>query len=198
MPAVKNVGEPCAGEPHARFDVAAGGNQASRLRRTAQAPPADPTRPATDPWGTFNLKAMKTKALARVRKREPMNPKAGREKKVANCMGESWDRSCPPAQAQETLNLDQEQAAQAEMAPHKAKEMQNRRKLRILNVPKKNDGLSNKAPREIGANKVRGHIGQNSVVDRSTDSTHGVAGLPRTACALSSRVTDWPSRSESK
>ena len=27
MPAVKNVGEPCAGEPHARFDVAAGGNQ---------------------------------------------------------------------------------------------------------------------------------------------------------------------------
>ena len=43
MPAVKNVGEPCAGEPHARFDVAAGGNQASRLRRAAQAPPADPT-----------------------------------------------------------------------------------------------------------------------------------------------------------
>ncbi len=27
MPAVKNVGEPCAGEPHARIDVAAGGNQ---------------------------------------------------------------------------------------------------------------------------------------------------------------------------
>ena len=27
MPAVKNVGEPCAGEPHARFEVAAGGNQ---------------------------------------------------------------------------------------------------------------------------------------------------------------------------
>ena len=26
MPAVKGVGEPCAGEPHARFDVAAGGN----------------------------------------------------------------------------------------------------------------------------------------------------------------------------
>jgi RNA-directed DNA polymerase len=33
----------CAGEPHARFDAAAGGNQASRLRRAAQAPPADPT-----------------------------------------------------------------------------------------------------------------------------------------------------------
>src|SRR6266540_3079180 len=27
MPAVKNVGEPCAGEPHARFEVAAGGNR---------------------------------------------------------------------------------------------------------------------------------------------------------------------------
>jgi Fe-S-cluster-containing hydrogenase component 2 len=45
MPAVKNVGEPCAGEPHARIEVAAGGNQASRAstRRAAQAPPADPT-----------------------------------------------------------------------------------------------------------------------------------------------------------
>jgi ketosteroid isomerase-like protein len=31
MPTVKNVGEPCAREPHARFEVAAGGNQASRL-----------------------------------------------------------------------------------------------------------------------------------------------------------------------
>src|SRR5713101_9886454 len=27
MPAVKDVGEPCAGEPHARFEVAAGGNR---------------------------------------------------------------------------------------------------------------------------------------------------------------------------
>ena len=44
MPAVKNVGEPCAGEPHARIDAAAGGNQASRLRRAAQAPLADPTK----------------------------------------------------------------------------------------------------------------------------------------------------------
>ncbi len=33
----------CAGEPHARFDAAAGGNQASRQVRAAQAPPADPT-----------------------------------------------------------------------------------------------------------------------------------------------------------
>ena len=45
MPAVKNVGEPCAGEPHARFEVAAGRNQTSRAstRRTVQAPLADPT-----------------------------------------------------------------------------------------------------------------------------------------------------------
>jgi hypothetical protein len=47
MPTVKNVGEPCAGKSHARFEVAAGGNQASRLRRAAQAPLADPT--ATPP-----------------------------------------------------------------------------------------------------------------------------------------------------
>ncbi|MFZ0976065.1 MAG: hypothetical protein WAN22_27835, partial [Solirubrobacteraceae bacterium] len=33
---MKDVGEPCAGEPHARFDVAAGGNQASRQRRAAR------------------------------------------------------------------------------------------------------------------------------------------------------------------
>ena len=47
MPTVKNVGEPCAGEPHARFEVAAGGNQASRAStcRGAQAPLADPTYP---------------------------------------------------------------------------------------------------------------------------------------------------------
>jgi len=36
MPAVKNVGEPCAGEPHARFEVAAGGNQTSRASTAAR------------------------------------------------------------------------------------------------------------------------------------------------------------------
>ena len=44
MPAVKGVGEPCAGEPHARFEVAAGGDRcqsATAARRVA--PPADPT-----------------------------------------------------------------------------------------------------------------------------------------------------------
>jgi hypothetical protein len=49
MPAVKNVGEPCAGEPHARIEVAAGGNLTSRAStcRAVQAPLANPTvRPA--------------------------------------------------------------------------------------------------------------------------------------------------------
>jgi len=44
MPAVNGVGEPCAGEPHARIEVAAGGNRnqsATAARRVA--PPADPT-----------------------------------------------------------------------------------------------------------------------------------------------------------
>jgi len=43
MPAVKGVGEPCAGEPHARIDAAAGGNWRSvgHAVRTL-APPADP------------------------------------------------------------------------------------------------------------------------------------------------------------
>ena len=50
MPTVKNVGEPCAGKSHARFEVAAGGNQASRLRRAAQAPLADPTTPRHRGW----------------------------------------------------------------------------------------------------------------------------------------------------
>src|SRR3954465_4863555 len=51
MPAVKNVGEPCAGEPHARFEVAAGGNRTSRAitRRGAPAPPPAPPPPAALP-----------------------------------------------------------------------------------------------------------------------------------------------------
>ncbi len=48
---MKNVGEPCAGKSHARFDAAAGGNQASRLDRTAPAPPVDPTTPGTGHGG---------------------------------------------------------------------------------------------------------------------------------------------------
>src|SRR5712691_9202933 len=44
MPPVKNVGEPCAGEPHARFEVAAGGNRnQSAIVVWNWAPPADPT-----------------------------------------------------------------------------------------------------------------------------------------------------------
>ena len=41
MPPVKNVGEPCAGEPHARFEVAAGGNrnQSAVPHGTGRLPP---------------------------------------------------------------------------------------------------------------------------------------------------------------
>jgi hypothetical protein len=47
MPAVKNVGEPCAREPHARFDAAAGGIWCSVGNAVrVLAPPADPTAPA--------------------------------------------------------------------------------------------------------------------------------------------------------
>ncbi len=45
MPAVNGVGEPCAGEPHARIEVAAGGIwRRVQHAGTALAPPADPTR----------------------------------------------------------------------------------------------------------------------------------------------------------
>ena len=71
MPAVKNVGEPCAGEPHARIEVAAGGNQTSRAstRRAVQAPLADPTRSRSRstlplPW-RIDSRASGPKNLAR-------------------------------------------------------------------------------------------------------------------------------------
>jgi hypothetical protein len=44
MPTVKDVGEPCAGEPHARFD--GGWEETGTSRRNvarSQAPPAYPT-----------------------------------------------------------------------------------------------------------------------------------------------------------
>jgi hypothetical protein len=49
MPTVKNVGEPCAREPHARFEVAAGGNQASRASMCRAAGRLSPTLPQTKP-----------------------------------------------------------------------------------------------------------------------------------------------------
>ena len=63
MPAVKGVGEPCAGEPHARIDVAAGGNRKpvgpARAARNL-APPADPPV-----WSTVALTlANRAKAAA--------------------------------------------------------------------------------------------------------------------------------------
>ena len=51
MPTVKNVGEPCAGEPHARFDGGREETRASRQRRAAQAPPVYPTTLASSAEG---------------------------------------------------------------------------------------------------------------------------------------------------
>ena len=39
MPAVNDVGEPCAGEPHARFDAAGTGNGADLTKGTGVAQP---------------------------------------------------------------------------------------------------------------------------------------------------------------
>ena len=39
MPAVNGVGEPCAGEPHARFEVAGAGNGADLTKGTGVAQP---------------------------------------------------------------------------------------------------------------------------------------------------------------
>jgi hypothetical protein len=39
MPAVNGVGEPCAGEPHARFEVAGTGNGADLAKDTGVAQP---------------------------------------------------------------------------------------------------------------------------------------------------------------
>jgi hypothetical protein len=62
-PPAKNVGDRYAGEPHARFDAAAGGNQASRQACAAPAPPADPTAAAPAlllPWGESDTIAAHT------------------------------------------------------------------------------------------------------------------------------------------
>ena len=40
MPAVNDVGEPCAGEPHARFDAAGTGNGADLTKGTGVAQPS--------------------------------------------------------------------------------------------------------------------------------------------------------------
>jgi hypothetical protein len=45
MPTVKNVGEPCAREPHARFEVPAGGNQTSRASSRRAVGRLSPTLP---------------------------------------------------------------------------------------------------------------------------------------------------------
>ena len=49
---VNDVGEPCAGEPHARFDAAAGGNpQSVGYAARVGKPPADPTSRERRRWG---------------------------------------------------------------------------------------------------------------------------------------------------
>jgi hypothetical protein len=47
MPAVKNVGEPCAGEPHARFD---GGREETSASRPARAAPGASRLPDQPQW----------------------------------------------------------------------------------------------------------------------------------------------------
>ena len=79
-PAVKDVGEPCAGEPHARFAVAAGGNRCRWSATAARnsAPPADPptTRrlsgslsfpaaPASSPMGGSGQRSVPVQCLKR-------------------------------------------------------------------------------------------------------------------------------------
>jgi hypothetical protein len=65
MPTVKDVGEPGAGEPHARFDAAAGG-----IRRqwpqgpTVPAPPADPTATALRRSGAVACQALQRASVS--------------------------------------------------------------------------------------------------------------------------------------
>ena len=49
MPAVNGVGEPCAGEPHARFEAAGAGNGADLAMGTAVKRPAGETRRKSGP-----------------------------------------------------------------------------------------------------------------------------------------------------
>jgi hypothetical protein len=48
---VKDVGEPCAGEPHARFE----GRELETEHDTAPAPDPTVTPPAGEPWKTGSL-----------------------------------------------------------------------------------------------------------------------------------------------
>jgi hypothetical protein len=64
MPAVNGVGEPCAGEPHARFETAGTGNGADLAKDTGvaqptgkpaatKAPGPKASEPVPDPTATF-------------------------------------------------------------------------------------------------------------------------------------------------
>ena len=52
MPAVNGVGEPCAGEPHARFEAAGAGNGADLAKGTGVKRPAGETRGNVAPGPT--------------------------------------------------------------------------------------------------------------------------------------------------
>ena len=81
---VNDVGEPCAGEPHARFDAAAGGNPASRLVRAAMEASRRPyitTRPT--PPATLSEHhdeaGVRAKPTAQRGKREPRSSRSAPE-----------------------------------------------------------------------------------------------------------------------
>ena len=55
MLAVKNVGEPCAGEPHARIEVAAGGNQRQSAMPRSAGTSRRPDRPPRMVGGSLQV-----------------------------------------------------------------------------------------------------------------------------------------------
>jgi hypothetical protein len=66
MPAMKNFGEPCAGEPHARIEVAAGANQ--RQSATPRSAGAS-RRPDHSQFLAGLLKAHRGRSVALVQRR---------------------------------------------------------------------------------------------------------------------------------
>jgi hypothetical protein len=99
MPAVKNVGEPCAGEPHARFD---GGREETNVSRPRRATPGasrlpDQPRPTCTP-------AIPTGQRARVRRRE--STPAPRASRCTRGQGDSSTSSERAADAGSADSLD--------------------------------------------------------------------------------------------
>jgi hypothetical protein len=55
LPAVNDVGEPCAGEPHARFDEGAGGDPVP-LAVTAHRADEPPAYPTEEQWARLTMR----------------------------------------------------------------------------------------------------------------------------------------------